>query len=173
MFYAPQTWAPAASSVIFGIAAVTDWLDGYLARRWKVTSAFGAFLDPVADKLIVGAALVLLPTSPALSGLQAALLAIPAVIITLREIFISALREWMATSGQRSTVKVGWTGKCKTAAQMVSITCLLAFYRDGLSSYAFRMAVALLHVSTVLAVLSALEYFRAAWPTLQDRSQVR
>merc|ERR1711920_197814 len=127
----------------------------------------GAFLDPVADKLIVGAALVLLPTSPALSGYQAALVTIPAVAITLREIFVSALREWMATSGQRSTVKVGWTGKWKTATLMVSVTCLLAFFREGLSSNIFRAAVVLLHVSTVLAVVSAAEYLRAAWPTLK------
>merc|ERR1712008_189957 len=176
LFYAPWNWAPGACSILFGAAAVTDWLDGYLARRWHVSSAFGAFLDPVADKLMVGAVVVLLPTAACAQG-QAALLSVPAVILTLREILVSALREWMATSGQRASVQVGFVGKCKTAVLLLALTLLLATSRNGnntfvcasgsrVGSAAYIAGVVLLHLGTVLAVASAAQYLLAARPVL-------
>ena len=106
------------ATVLFVVAAVTDWLDGYLARKWNQTSAFGAFLDPVADKLLVAACLIVLVHDQRVHGLIA-------LIIIGREITISALREWMAELGQRATVKVATIGKVKTVAQMVALACLL------------------------------------------------
>lgn len=123
VFYLPSSWlSPAACNVtgalLFAVASITDWLDGYLARRLGQTSAFGAFLDPVADKLIVAVALILLielgRTEPVL-----------AMIIIGREITISALREWMAEIGRRKSVAVAWIGKLKTTAQMTAILLLL------------------------------------------------
>lgn len=123
VFYLPTSWlSPMACNVIgaalFAVASITDWLDGYLARRLGLTSAFGAFLDPVADKLIVAVALILLiqlgRTEPIL-----------AMVIIGREITISALREWMAEIGRRKSVAVAWIGKFKTAAQMIAILLLL------------------------------------------------
>lgn len=123
LFYLPDSWLPLAGrnslgALIFALAAVTDWLDGFLARKWEQTSAFGAFLDPVADKLIVAAALILLVE---LDRTQAWL----AMVIIGREITISALREWMAQVGERRSVAVDYIGKLKTAAQMVAILLLL------------------------------------------------
>ena len=123
LFYLPDSWLPLAGrnslgALIFALAAVTDWLDGYLARKWGQTSSFGAFLDPVADKLIVAAALILLVE---LDRTQAWL----AMVIIGREITISALREWMAQVGERRSVAVAYIGKLKTAAQMVAILLLL------------------------------------------------
>jgi len=123
LFYLPDSWLPLAGrnslgALIFALAAVTDRLDGFLARKWEQTSAFGAFLDPVADKLIVAAALILLVE---LDRTQAWL----AMVIIGREITISALREWMAQVGERRSVAVAYIGKLKTAAQMVAILLLL------------------------------------------------
>nr|VFK44204.1 MAG: CDP-diacylglycerol--glycerol-3-phosphate 3-phosphatidyltransferase [Candidatus Kentron sp. SD]VFK49791.1 MAG: CDP-diacylglycerol--glycerol-3-phosphate 3-phosphatidyltransferase [Candidatus Kentron sp. SD]VFK81162.1 MAG: CDP-diacylglycerol--glycerol-3-phosphate 3-phosphatidyltransferase [Candidatus Kentron sp. SD] len=119
-FYLPFSWKPLITAAIFGVAALTDWLDGYLARRLGQTSAFGAFLDPVADKLMVVIALVLL-----VGGHGTPWLAIPAAIIIGREIVVSALREWMAELGQRATVAVAAVGKFKTIFQMVAIFVML------------------------------------------------
>ena len=119
-FYLPFSWKPLIIAAIFGIAALTDWLDGYLARRLNQTSAFGAFLDPVADKLMVVIALVLLVGSHGTPWL-----AIPAAVIIGREIVVSALREWMAGLGQRATVAVAKVGKFKTIFQMVAIFVML------------------------------------------------
>ncbi|MEN9985830.1 MAG: hypothetical protein RI925_1332 [Pseudomonadota bacterium] len=123
LFYLPDSWLPLAGrnslgALIFALAAVTDWLDGFLARKWEQTSAFGAFLDPVADKLIVAAALILLVE---LDRTQAWL----AMVIIGREITISALREWMAQVGERRSVAVAYIGKLKTSTQMVAILLLL------------------------------------------------
>lgn len=123
LFYLPDNWLSLAGrnslgALIFALAAVTDWLDGFLARKWEQTSAFGAFLDPVADKLIVAAALILLVE---LDRTQAWL----AMVIIGREITISALREWMAQIGERRSVAVAYIGKLKTAAQMLAILLLL------------------------------------------------
>nr|VFJ75666.1 MAG: CDP-diacylglycerol--glycerol-3-phosphate 3-phosphatidyltransferase [Candidatus Kentron sp. FW] len=119
-FYIPLSWRPLIIAGIFGVAALTDWLDGYLARRLGQTSAFGAFLDPVADKLMVVVALVLLVGSHGTPWL-----AIPAAVIIGREIVVSALREWMAELGQRATVAVATMGKFKTIFQMVAIFIML------------------------------------------------
>lgn len=120
VFYLPFSWKHLITAAIFGIAALTDWLDGYLARRLDQTSAFGAFLDPVADKLMVVMALVLL-----VGDHGTAWLAIPAAIIIGREIVVSALREWMAELGKRATVAVATVGKFKTIFQMVAIFIML------------------------------------------------
>ncbi|MGD9164951.1 MAG: CDP-diacylglycerol--glycerol-3-phosphate 3-phosphatidyltransferase, partial [Chromatiales bacterium] len=113
LFYLPVEWARFSCALVFGIAAVTDWFDGYLARRWGQVSPFGAFLDPVADKLMVSVSLLLLVQADATPAL-----AIPAAVIIGREITISALREWMAELGERAQVAVSVIGKFKTAVQM-------------------------------------------------------
>ncbi len=167
-FYLPVWWAHAASAILFTLAAVTDWLDGYLARRLQQTSPFGAFLDPVADKLMVAAALVLLvernPTEYA--GI---FIAIPAIIIIGREIAISALREWMAELGARTRVAVTYIGKVKTALQMVAIILLL--YREPVGAVpAVELGFWLLYAAAGLTIWSMLVYLRAAWPLLNGRS---
>lgn len=119
-FYLPFPWKHVITAFIFGLAAFTDWLDGYLARRLDQTSAFGAFLDPVADKLMVVVALVLLVGNHGTPWL-----AIPAAVIIGREIVVSALREWMAELGQRATVAVATVGKLKTSFQMAAVFMML------------------------------------------------
>ncbi len=161
VFYAPMKWAHLASAAIFGLAAVTDWVDGYLARRWSQTSAFGAFLDPVADKLMVAVALVLLvqvnPTP---------ILAIPAAIIIGREIAVSALREWMAEIGERAQVAVSALGKFKTTAQMAAL--LLLLYRDPIGDLpTMTVGYVLLYTAAALTFWSMVVYLQAAWPTLR------
>jgi CDP-diacylglycerol--glycerol-3-phosphate 3-phosphatidyltransferase len=121
LYYLPFYWSYLAAAVIFTVASLTDWLDGYLARKWEQSTAFGAFLDPVADKLMVAVALVLLVQSHANFWITA-----PAMVIIGREIVISALREWMAELGARAHVAVSNLGKYKTAAQMVALIVLLA-----------------------------------------------
>jgi len=122
VFYLPYSWSYLASSIIFIIAAITDWLDGLLARKLKQTSKFGAFLDPVADKLIVMVALILL-----IEQYASWWFTIPTMVIIGREIAVSALREWMAEIGKRSQVAVSNLGKWKTTCQMTAIIILLAF----------------------------------------------
>ena len=119
-FYLPYAWAPLATASVFILAAITDWLDGHMARRMDLMSDFGAFLDPVADKLMVATALVLLVQSD-----PTVLMAVAAAVIIGREIAISALREWMAEIGDRTRVAVSEIGKFKTAAQMVAISLLI------------------------------------------------
>ncbi len=119
-FYLPWQWSNFASAAVFGLAALTDWLDGWIARRYGMSSAFGAFLDPVADKLMVATALFLI-----VQGHPTPWMAFWAAVIVGREIAVSALREWMAELGQRATVKVAAIGKFKTVVQMVAILCLL------------------------------------------------
>jgi len=160
VFYLPLPWARLVCALIFTVAAVTDWLDGYLARRWGQTSPLGAFLDPVADKLMVAIALVLLVQAEA-----SILLALPAAVIIGREITVSALREWMAEIGARAKVKVSMAGKVKTALQMVSIVLLIlgsAFLGDLLHG----AAVILLYIAALLTLWSMILYLRAAWPSL-------
>ena len=120
VFYLPYTWTNFASAAIFGLAAITDWLDGWIARRYQLESAFGAFLDPVADKLMVAVALFLI-----VQGHPTPWMAFWAAVIVGREIAVSALREWMAELGQRAKVRVAMIGKIKTTAQMVALLCLL------------------------------------------------
>ena len=165
-FYLPLSWAYLASTIIFAAAAATDWLDGYLARKLGQTSKFGAFLDPVADKLMVAVALVMLvddnPTQ--FSGL---LMALPAGIIIGREIVISALREWMAELGERAQVAVSVIGKIKTTTQMVALLLLLYRYPIGDLPTA-ETGFVLLYVSAVLTLWSMFIYIRAAWPIMNN-----
>jgi CDP-diacylglycerol--glycerol-3-phosphate 3-phosphatidyltransferase len=162
VFYLPIPGARTLSALIFLIAAFSDWLDGFLARRLDLTSRFGAFLDPVADKLIVATALiVLLEDNPNI------LFAISTLVIIGREITISALREWMAEIGQRTNVAVSYIGKIKTAAQMTAITMLLYQYEfAGLPTYNIGLYV--LYLSVILTIWSMMQYLRAAWPALRD-----
>lgn len=164
VFYLPVTWSAITATVIFMVAGFTDWLDGYLARRWNQTSAFGAFLDPVADKLIVAAALIILvernPTSA-----DSIYLALPTIVIIGREIAISALREWMAEIGERAAVAVSMIGKVKTAAQMLAITLLL--YQAPIAGVSAADAgLVLLYMSAALTLYSMVIYLKAAWPIL-------
>lgn len=158
IFYVPTVWAPFACALVFSVAALTDWLDGYLARRWEQTSPLGAFLDPVADKLMVAVALVLLVQSD-----PRAMLALPAAVIIGREITVSALREWMAELGARSQVAVSMAGKFKTTAQMVAIILLILGDTD---SPIYGLAMVLLYIAAALTLWSMVLYLRAAWPRL-------
>jgi len=152
------------TTVIFALAGITDWLDGYLARRLNQQSAFGAFLDPVADKLMVAVALILLVGSQS-DTLQGALLAIPAAVIIGREIAVSALREWMAGMGENAKVAVNMTGKIKTTAQMLAIGMLL--YRDPVGLFPTTLVgYVLLYLAAVLTLWSMALYLRRAWSTL-------
>ncbi|GAB4297382.1 MAG: CDP-diacylglycerol--glycerol-3-phosphate 3-phosphatidyltransferase [Thiohalomonadaceae bacterium] len=163
-FYLPVGWSHLITTAIFALAAVTDWLDGYLARRLGATSAFGAFLDPVADKLMVATALVLLvDRNP--TDYHGILMALPAAIIVGREITISALREWMAEVGATRKVAVNYIGKVKTSAQMVAL--LLLLYREPLYGIdAAELGFWLLYVAAVLTLWSMTVYLMAAWPVL-------
>ena len=162
VYYLPEDWMSYDSknitaTAIFIFAAVTDWLDGYLARKLNQMSAFGAFLDPVADKLIVAAALIVLLKEGRVD-------AVVALIIIGRELAISALREWMASVGQAKSVAVAFIGKLKTGFQLVAIAMLL--YDDTLL-WVFNCAVLgtiLINIAAVLTVVSMLYYLRKALP---------
>jgi CDP-diacylglycerol--glycerol-3-phosphate 3-phosphatidyltransferase len=161
-FLLPQPWANGLAVAIFGLAGITDWFDGYLARRLGQTSAFGAFLDPVADKLIVAVALVaLLTLNPAPA------FAVPAAVIIGREIAVSALREWMAALGRRASVAVNMMGKVKTTAQMAAILVLL-YGRDPFGLPLQQAGLWLLYIAAILTLHSAFLYLKAAWDTLRQ-----
>jgi len=161
-YFLPSETASIWATIVFAIASLTDWLDGYLARKWDQTSAFGAFIDPVADKLIVAIALVLvLYKTPEWYVL------IPVVIIIGREITVSALREWMAEVGERNAVKVSFVGKLKTAFQMVSIGCLI-FHNSLFGLPIFDIGIALLYVASALTISSMWSYLKAAWPIMKS-----
>lgn len=159
LFYLPTQWNYLAASAVFSVASITDWLDGYLARRWQQTTAFGAFLDPVADKLIVAVALVLLVAEHANLWLT-----LPAAIIIGREIVVSALREWMAELGARAQVAVSQLGKWKTAAQMAALIILLA--NPPVFSFWVGLGYALLIIAAALTLWSMIRYLAAAMPHL-------
>ncbi|SHM49082.1 CDP-diacylglycerol--glycerol-3-phosphate 3-phosphatidyltransferase [Phytopseudomonas punonensis] len=159
LFYMPFSWSYWAASAVFAFAAVTDWLDGYLARRWEQSTPFGAFLDPVADKLMVATALVLLVAEHANLWLT-----LPAAIIIGREIVVSALREWMAEIGARAHVAVSNLGKWKTAAQMVALVILLG--NPPMFGFWVLTGYALLLVAAALTLWSMAHYLLAAWPHL-------
>lgn len=163
-FYLPVSWSYLAATIIFAAAALTDWLDGYLARRLKQVSEFGAFLDPVADKLMVVIALVLLvDVNP--TPFPGLLLVVPAGIIIGREIVVSALREWMAEIGERAQVAVSVIGKIKTSAQMVAL--LLLLYQEPIGGLpTVELGFVLLYMSAGLTLWSMGIYIRAAWPKL-------
>jgi cardiolipin synthase len=166
VFYLPPGWLPMqdrnlAATIIFIVAAITDWFDGFLARRWNQTSAFGAFLDPVADKLMVAGALLVLVQLDRCN-------AILAFIIIGREITISALREWMAQIGASKSVAVNSIGKIKTAAQMVAIPALL-YYDVILGAIDTRFwGEKLLWLASVLTVWSMFYYLKKAWPLIKE-----
>ncbi len=164
LFYLPVEWARFSCALVFSIAAVTDWFDGYLARRWGQVSPFGAFLDPVADKLMIAVALLLLVQADPTPAL-----AIPAAVIIGREITISALREWMAELGARAAVAVSLIGKFKTAVQMVAIL-LLIYDQPLIGIPVFTVGFVLLYVAALLTLWSMVLYLRAAWPSLLGES---
>lgn len=150
------------AAVLFGLAAFTDWLDGYLARRLNQTTPFGAFLDPVADKLIVVAALTIL------IGQHSSLwLTLPGLVIIGREIVISALREWMAEMNRRGIIAVSWFARVKTTIQMIAIVVLLA-NPPGLDRPWVIAGYALLYLAAVMTLISMVLYIKAAWPTLRQ-----
>ena len=157
----PTSWGRPAAAMLFLASSATDWLDGYLARRWNQTSAFGRFMDPVADKLIVAAALVLL-----VQGHPRSYMAVPAIVIVGREITVSALREWMAEIGERARVAVSTVGKSKTALQMTAITLML-WEHPLFGVPVFGLGVLLFYVATALTLWSMALYLKAAWPSLQ------
>ncbi len=161
LFYMPYWWADPATGLMFAAAGITDSLDGYLARRWGQTSRLGAFLDPVADKLIVAVALVLLVSKD-----SRALIALTAAVIIGREITISALREWMAEIGQRRKVAVSQLGKYKTILQIVGLSFML-FRLPLLGLPIYRIGVVLTEIAAVATLYSMVAYLRAAWPELR------
>ena len=157
----PEAWARPAAGLLFGLAGITDYFDGYLARRLGLTSSFGAFLDPVADKLIVSTALVLLlQADPQIT------LALVAAVIIGREITVSALREWMSQIGARAHVAVSVFGKWKTTLQIIGISFML--YREPLLTLpTYRIGEWLVYVAAALTLWSMIDYLRAAWPAMR------
>lgn len=152
-FYLPVQYSPEITTFIFFIACVTDWFDGYLARKWNQTTRLGAFLDPVADKVLVAIALV-----SVVEYYHVWWISIPAGIMIAREIIISALREWMAEIGERANVAVSMWGKVKTTAQMLSLGGLLWRQSQTMEILAFI----LLYVAAALTIWSMLQYLKAS-----------
>jgi CDP-diacylglycerol--glycerol-3-phosphate 3-phosphatidyltransferase len=178
LFYSPFRWADPAAGLLFAAAGITDSLDGYLARRLNQTSRLGAFLDPVADKLIVAVALVLLLSKDIPQEMLTLfrmtpdrarmLLALTAIVIIGREIAISALREWMAELGQRAKVAVSALGKYKTILQILGLALML--YRWPLFGLpVFGLGAVLTVAAAALTLISMFSYLRAAWPELARR----
>jgi len=161
VYYTPFEWRFLASAALFGLAGITDWLDGYIARKYHLTTPFGAFLDPVADKLMVAVALAVLIEAHA-----DVLFTLPATVIICREIVISALREWMAEMGSRATVAVSIVGKVKTTLQILAIVVLLMVDPKGIPLLNDIGYVAL-YLAAILTLWSMFAYLRAAWPSLR------
>ena len=163
-FYLPFHWSNMACVVVFVFAAVTDWADGFLARRMGQMSRFGAFLDPVADKIMVATALILLVQRQESFEV---IFAIAAAVIVGREITISALREWMSEVGERALVSVSWVGKMKTVFQMTAIGFLL--YHDNIGMIPIAMiGEFLLYTAAALTLWSMWTYLKSAWPVISD-----
>ncbi len=167
-FYLPYTWSNIACVIIFALAGATDWLDGYIARTMNSHSNFGAFLDPVADKLMVATSLVLLTQLHSRDYTATSILfTISAAVIIGREISISALREWLAKMGESSRLKVSPIGKLKTGFQMTAIGFLL--YREPLWIINVSLiGELLLYIAAILTIWSMVNYIRAAWPAMRD-----
>lgn len=161
VFYLPFKWSYLASAAIFGLAALTDLLDGYLARKLDQSTPFGAFLDPVADKLMVAVALGLM-----IERFEIWYFTLPALVIIGREIVVSALREWMAEIGKRTSVAVSYIGKVKTVMQMLAILFFLAIELDY-HGILYWLAYTALYVAAALTLWSMLVYLKAAWPDLK------
>jgi len=159
VFYVPEIWLSSwhrnlIATGMFAAAAVTDWLDGYLARRLNQMSAFGAFLDPVADKLMIAAALIVLVELERVN-------AIIAVVIIGREIAVSAMREWMAKIGQSKSVAVNFLGKVKTISQMIAVPLLLYYDRIGVFNPQ-RVGTWLIYLAAILTLISMFYYLKLA-----------
>lgn len=173
-YYLPFWWGHLAAAIVFAIASITDWLDGYLARYLKQTTKLGAFLDPVADKLMVCISLILIVAEPSLQfvtvtatvvSIPSAMLSIPAAVIVAREIIVSALREWMAEVGKRKSIAVSTLAKLKTTVQMFALIVLL--YCDSTTNATIVFAgYILLYVAAFLTIWSMLIYLKAAWTQL-------
>jgi len=161
LFYAPYPWADPAAGLLFAAAGITDSLDGYFARRLGQTSRLGAFLDPVADKLIVAVALVLLVSKD-----PRAFIVLTAAVTIGREIAVSALREWMAEIGQRRKVAVSQLGKYKTTLQIIGLSMML-YRRDLIGLPTYSVGVAFTVVAAILTLSSMVVYLRVAWPELR------
>ena len=164
VFYLPFRWVNEVAFAIFVLAALSDWVDGYLARSMQQESRFGAFLDPVADKLMVVVVIVLLvQANPSIY------VALPSLIIIAREISVSALREWMAQLGSSASVKVSFIGKAKTVTQMAALALMI--YADPLMGLSvFEIGLATYYVAAILTIYSMIIYLRAAWPTITHHS---
>lgn len=160
VFFLPYSWSPPVTCLIFFLAGVTDWLDGYLARRFNESSAFGRFLDPVADKLMVSTTLLLL-----LSADSSWWLTVAVIIVIGREITVSALREWMAEMGAAKQVAVSYIGKVKTTVQMVAIGLMLFQYPLGPVDI-YELGIGMLVVAAGFTLWSMGIYLLAAWPEL-------
>src|ERR1700678_3645188 len=166
LFYLPYWWADPASCAAFALAGITDSLDGYYARKLGQTSRLGAFLDPVADKLIVAAALVLIVSKD-----PRWFMVIVAVVIIGREIAVSALREWMAEIGARNSIKVSLLGKYKTIMQIVGLSLLL-FRQNMLGIPIYKLGLVLTGVAAVLTLWSMVQYLHVAWPELRGSARL-
>jgi CDP-diacylglycerol--glycerol-3-phosphate 3-phosphatidyltransferase len=161
IYFLPFAGAHSFASTIFLIACLTDWLDGFLARKLGQATAFGAFLDPVADKILVASAIILILGHAHLSWLT-----LPSMVIIGREITISALREWMAEIGSRASVAVSYVGKIKTVLQMIAILFLLYYTPEITPDWFLILGYILYYAAAVLTLWSMILYFKAAWPRL-------
>ena len=159
-YYSEWVFSNIAAAALFTLASLSDWLDGYLARRLDIATDLGAFLDPVADKLLVSAVLIMLST-------QFPVLLFPAMLIVSREIVISALREWMAARGKRDVVAVAYSGKLKTTVQMLAIIVLI-LVTESSPYYLIWLGLAMIYLAALLGLYSAYLYFKAAMPSLSD-----
>jgi CDP-diacylglycerol--glycerol-3-phosphate 3-phosphatidyltransferase len=164
VFYLPYEWAHFIAAMIFALACITDLLDGYLARKWDQTSRFGAFLDPVADKLIVSTALVMIVAIPWIHGVV-----IPIAIIIGREILVSALREWMAQIGDRTKVAVANVAKWKTLSQMVGIGFLIG-YTPNMPEFLLVIGYLTLWIATFLTLWTMIVYLYAARHSFDEQA---
>ena len=162
IYLLPFSWAHPVAAILLALAAFTDWLDGYLARSWSQMTQLGAFLDPVADKLLVAVSLVMVVGSHLIPYLG-----VPAAVIIGREIAISALREWMSIIGKRVSVKVTLIAKYKTAIQMIALV-LLVWYHPAASLWVKWIASILLYIAAILTIWSMCVYLKAAWPDLRS-----
>lgn len=162
-YYLPFHWAHPLAAIIFLLACITDWLDGYLARRYKLTTRLGAFLDPIADKLLVAVVLVIVVGESLIPGL-----AIPAAVIVGREVAISGLREWMAEMGKRTSVAVTFVAKIKTALQMIALILLLWYSPADKTMWVLWLGTLFLWIAAGLTLWSMIVYIKLAWPDFKE-----
>lgn len=177
-FYLPFTWAHIVAAIIFALGSATDWLDGYLARSLKQSTKLGAFLDPVADKIMVSIALVLIVGESqfqllhlpfGIYSIPTPVITIPAAIIISREIMVSALREWMAEIGKRTSMPGSQLAKVKTTVQMIALIVLLSCTPGVNQGFIIFIGYILLYAAVVLTIWSMVLYLKVAWPVLRDQ----